>query len=295
MSAHELKRPLIPIWLDELGLTPGQFRIYCNLWRRARFQTDTCWPSAPLIAKDCKLNRNTVWKHLAKLETMGLLVREKHYRNSNQYRVLKPSSVGLKQAPIQLAQTERRQSDGSERRQLAQPKRHQGIQGKVFKEGVCALHTPDPDTHTQPFSLSLTPDQTSEALKAFSISDQQLVLCREEFSRRKFSFPAQRTFDHFLSEFRDFAAGKLFVANLKTARSAVSAGSGSAAVGLAEPVGWRDAFPDFIHRDKPWAQLDHAAQAHIAKEMAKTVSKPFPFPRKGLKAPESELVPLDAP
>ena len=38
---------------------------------------------------------------------------------------------------------------------------------------------------------------------------------------------------------------------------------------LPEPPNWRIAFPDFIHRDRPWGQLDRTTQQHISQEMQK--------------------------
>lgn len=38
---------------------------------------------------------------------------------------------------------------------------------------------------------------------------------------------------------------------------------------LPEPKGWKEKFPDFIHKDKPWSRLDHTTQAHITSQMNK--------------------------
>ncbi len=35
-----------------------------------------------------------------------------------------------------------------------------------------------------------------------------------------------------------------------------------------EPAGWRAEFPDFLHADKPWAQIDDASRQHIILTMA---------------------------
>jgi hypothetical protein len=35
-----------------------------------------------------------------------------------------------------------------------------------------------------------------------------------------------------------------------------------------EPDGWREEFPDFLHADKPWAQIDDASRQHIILTMA---------------------------
>ncbi len=35
-----------------------------------------------------------------------------------------------------------------------------------------------------------------------------------------------------------------------------------------EPAGWREEFPDFLHADKTWAQIDDASRQHIILTMA---------------------------
>ncbi len=45
-----------------------------------------------------------------------------------------------------------------------------------------------------------------------------------------------------------------------------------------EPAGWREEFPDFLHADKPWAQIDDASRQHIiltmtAKAMTSTAKE----------------------
>lgn len=96
-------RPFVPRWLDELALKPNQFRVYCNLWRRADSQ-GISWPAAETIAADCRINRDTVWAVLTELEAAGLIERSKGYRNSNRYRVLIP--VGGNEGPTQSAETD---------------------------------------------------------------------------------------------------------------------------------------------------------------------------------------------
>lgn len=36
---------------------------------------------------------------------------------------------------------------------------------------------------------------------------------------------------------------------------------------LPEPQGWRDIFKDYIHKDRPWSQLDRTTQQHITSQM----------------------------
>lgn len=65
--------PLIcPAWLDDLGLTATQFRVYCHLRRRAG-PTEWAKPGLRSIAKTCRLRTDTVQKALRELETFRLI------------------------------------------------------------------------------------------------------------------------------------------------------------------------------------------------------------------------------
>jgi DNA-binding MarR family transcriptional regulator len=58
--------------LDEFGLTPNQFRVYCHLWRMAQ-DGIVSEESSESIAKVCKLTRVTVIRVLSQLEQMHLI------------------------------------------------------------------------------------------------------------------------------------------------------------------------------------------------------------------------------
>ncbi len=40
-----------------------------------------------------------------------------------------------------------------------------------------------------------------------------------------------------------------------------------AKIDLEEPSGWREAFPEFVHVEKPWNQIDTASQSYIVEQM----------------------------
>lgn len=61
--------------LDNFGLTPVQFRIYCHLLRSAR--DGIVSESSESIAKVCKLTRITVLRVLVQLEKMGMVLCER--------------------------------------------------------------------------------------------------------------------------------------------------------------------------------------------------------------------------
>ena len=125
--------PFLPSWLDDLGLPTTHFRVLCHLHRRAG-KDGRCFPSAPSIAKICKIHRNTVWPTIAKLEEMELIERmKKGFGGSNVY--LLKSPISTNQGPIetiQSAQSDSRltdcQSAQSDSRQSALHLCHQSAQ-----------------------------------------------------------------------------------------------------------------------------------------------------------------------
>ena len=60
----------IPAALDDSGLTPNEFRVYCAILRRGN-----CFESVPNLARRIRLHRDTVWAVLKSLETRGAIVR----------------------------------------------------------------------------------------------------------------------------------------------------------------------------------------------------------------------------
>lgn len=64
-------QPIIPSWLDDLKLDRSEFRILCHLWRRGE-----TFSTAKTIGEVCRINRDTVFRVLDRLETRGLITRE---------------------------------------------------------------------------------------------------------------------------------------------------------------------------------------------------------------------------
>jgi hypothetical protein len=89
MSAPE---PFIPIWLDDLGLSPGPFRVLCHLWRKRNRKTGQCNPSLKSIAKACGFKKpDTVSGYLTELRDRGLVSwRKAKFAGSNHYKLLVP-------------------------------------------------------------------------------------------------------------------------------------------------------------------------------------------------------------
>ena len=95
--------PFIPAWLDDLGLSAVDFRVFCHLCRRAG-KDRKCHPAMPSILTQCRISENTGWKSIERLEGLGLIVREKHFRNSNSYIVAtsRPDLVTANEGVIQI-------------------------------------------------------------------------------------------------------------------------------------------------------------------------------------------------
>ncbi|MDF5717294.1 MAG: helix-turn-helix domain-containing protein [Rhizonema sp. NSF051] len=87
----QLSIPFIPVWLDDYGLTPAEFRVYCHVVRRAG-KNGLCWESVPRIAKACRLSRNLTMAALRVLtEVHRLLIKNKRVGETDEY-TLAPSS-----------------------------------------------------------------------------------------------------------------------------------------------------------------------------------------------------------
>ena len=87
----QLSIPFIPVWLDDYGLTPAEFRVYCHVVRRAG-KNGICWESVPRIGKACRLSRNLTMAALHALtEVHRLLIRNKRVGETDEY-TLAPSS-----------------------------------------------------------------------------------------------------------------------------------------------------------------------------------------------------------
>jgi len=62
--------PFIPAALDDAGLTPAQFRVFCRIARRGH-----CSESIANMAKGCRLADNTVWPAIRSLVALGMVAR----------------------------------------------------------------------------------------------------------------------------------------------------------------------------------------------------------------------------
>lgn len=112
-SGQDGKRPFIPAWLDDAGLSQAEFRLYCHLWRRAD-RNGIAWPSVDgngddgnpstkSIVSVCGMARRTAWKTINRLIELKLIEKlgKRHFQSSNTYRVLSP--IGAIEAPIEAS------------------------------------------------------------------------------------------------------------------------------------------------------------------------------------------------
>jgi sugar-specific transcriptional regulator TrmB len=83
-------KPFIPRWLDGAELSVQEFRVLAHLWSH---KVGYC-PAAPAIARICRINKDSVWSILTRLENRGLVERQKGFRNSNTYRLIIPDVGG---------------------------------------------------------------------------------------------------------------------------------------------------------------------------------------------------------
>lgn len=63
--------PLIPSQLDDAGLTPAEFRVFCRIARRGE-----CAESVPNMAAGCRMHRDSVWQALKELRARGMVTKE---------------------------------------------------------------------------------------------------------------------------------------------------------------------------------------------------------------------------
>lgn len=64
-------KPFIPAWLDDLGLDPYAFRVFCHIYRRGEF-----YGSTKSAAETCGMDRKRLFKALAFLGEKGLISKQ---------------------------------------------------------------------------------------------------------------------------------------------------------------------------------------------------------------------------
>lgn len=83
--------------LDNAGLSPQCFRVYCHLARRAG--VGGAWPALDSIAETCRIRREGVQEHLQTLLESGMLLKEKRPGTSSVYKLTPPSTWTVTHRP----------------------------------------------------------------------------------------------------------------------------------------------------------------------------------------------------
>ncbi len=91
-SPADGKRPFIPAWLDDAGLSAATFRLYCHLSRSADNDTGIAWPSYERMGKVCGISRATINRCLTELISRNLIEKaeKQYFGRSTRYMVLVP-------------------------------------------------------------------------------------------------------------------------------------------------------------------------------------------------------------
>ncbi len=134
---QRMLRPLIPAWLDDLGLTKEEFRVYAHLCRRGD-REGWSYPAAASIATTCDVSRNTLWRVLNRLEVFGLVERRPVPGRSNHFRVIVPTALSTH--PAQTRATTRRKREpppgANESHHPAQTSSHEGSPLKAVQSAA---------------------------------------------------------------------------------------------------------------------------------------------------------------
>jgi hypothetical protein len=77
--------------IDDMGLTPSEFRVYGHLVRRAG--SGYAYASVNSMAKVCKLKRDTVYKCIAELENRGLIRTQKRHGKPSHYHISRINQI----------------------------------------------------------------------------------------------------------------------------------------------------------------------------------------------------------
>ena len=249
------RSPFIPAWLDDFGLRPLPFRVFCHLWRR-RSKDGKCYPAEKDIRTSCRIAKNSVWSAIAELEAVGLLTRRRGFGNSNQYTLYCKDTGHPKQGVTQFDSTPEIGGDSTPEAGGVQYTQNRGLKGTPNK----VLHKGERGTPAS-FTFSQA-DYQAIALEC-KIPVSKAPLAVEKFQEYKRPYPNDPQDRYAVIQWlTSTKAGKLVINEIRG-----SSGGSSAKVIPPEPAGWRDEFPDFVDRDKAWHQLDTIQQNFMINNM----------------------------
>lgn len=271
-------KPFIPSWLDEAGLSATEFRVLCNLWRRAERETLTCFPSAANIMETCRVAENTLWKVLRSLERKGFLSRTKGRHNSNTYTLV--------ELVVDSAVRSNTTRDGSVPPQTArevppqkttcpspQKERHEVSPPKEIQ-----LREPSGHSHTPVWSDMIPEPIAGELGTQMGMSPELIRNAYTQFRHIKLAYRdkapavAADAWGIFGQWLRTSTPGRKIVAELKAAAVATDAADRGRPNGpTPEPVGWREVAArddeDCSWATANWDSIHPFYQQRIAKKV----------------------------
>lgn len=134
--------------LDDYGLRPAEFRIYCHLSRRAG-ENSECYPGIDSMAETCRLSKPTVIAAVRTLEGLGMLSVERREGVGSRYR-LTPKSQWLSvvenltsKKEVTVSTSKKEVTDQSKAGNATSKKEvTKGTPMKVIQEGTPSLASP---------------------------------------------------------------------------------------------------------------------------------------------------------
>ena len=114
-----------------------------------------------------------------------------------------------------------------------------------------------------PSSITYSESDYQYIASKLKITEGEAQLAVEAFRKYKRDYPDDpQDRDAIIHWFTSRTAGKLAMKDIRGSSS-----RSSAKVIPPEPAGWRDEFPDFVDRDKPWHQLETFHQTYLINNM----------------------------
>ena len=87
-ESQSLFKPFIPAWMDDLGLSPAEFRLYAHLCRSADNSTGLAWPSYKRMTAITGNGKTTLRRSINELEKRKLIQKvSKPFGGSCRYKV----------------------------------------------------------------------------------------------------------------------------------------------------------------------------------------------------------------
>lgn len=143
--------------LDDYGLTPAQFRVYCHICRRSNGAEHPAWASVDTMASVCKLHARTVRRALKDLVKLGFLLAENRPGRTTHYIPSEAWCTSTQPEAVNVNTT-----SGSDMQEGA-PKMSQTTPANAIQAKVFPPRNPKEEVHTA--SPGFLPENVNEAHK----------------------------------------------------------------------------------------------------------------------------------